>query len=556
MSILESLEELMDGNQVPTDEERKVLSQFLGKVDAKLSAVRETMGGLKEKLQTLEREEEALLEAAEPYKRALSPFRRLPEDMIREIFSACLDPGHNSTMSNKNAPMFLTQISSGLRQIAVTTPVLWTSIHIPIPRLSRTVLENGSKALAVKRAEGVREWLLKRSGSLPLNISVYDPARDYEIYDNDVPKEIIDILLSCCSRWKSVVFSGLPQSYFRVAALKESDTPLLQSLTLYLGRHPEIPPEIWAESGLLSGPSFERFALHGHAETFSRYAVNWANITHLTLQNTDIWEADEVPLTITDILRRTTRLVSCDISTSDIQLTGLSDIAEIPLPFLRILVISLTILSGVDRVHGVLSSMNAPLLEVFVYNLATEPGIRDFLQRSPNIRELGLGYASSYDIVAEYLRFCPLLTTLHLRGVSNSSSGDSEDDPSPGPENAFLELFCTDDENQCLCPRLQYILFEASLRISIETLRKFILRKKGNIAGWKGAIMFVHCDTATETLINKLKLEVEGVGVKFDVTCHTEYIADRLDEGMNSGDMYKASYRDWWPTAVSRPTYY
>ncbi|KJA21406.1 hypothetical protein HYPSUDRAFT_42054 [Hypholoma sublateritium FD-334 SS-4] len=124
MSILESLKELLAGNRAPTDEERNLALQCFGEVDAKLSAVHETIRSMKEKLRILEREEETLLEAAEPYKRILSPFRRLPEDIIREIFSACLEPGRNPTMSNRNAPMLLTQISSGLRQIAITTPVL------------------------------------------------------------------------------------------------------------------------------------------------------------------------------------------------------------------------------------------------------------------------------------------------------------------------------------------------------------------------------------------------------------------------------------------------
>ncbi|KJA21407.1 hypothetical protein HYPSUDRAFT_67750 [Hypholoma sublateritium FD-334 SS-4] len=351
-----------------------------------------------------------------------------------------------------------------------------------------------------------------------------------------------------------MVFSCVPQSYIRVANLHESDTPLLQSLAIYYtnGSFPTVPPGIWAQSKILSGPSFERFSLCGYIESFSNYPVNWANITHLTLHSADMWQGNEVSFPIIDILRQTTRLISCDIFLSDYLPSGPSNIAEISLPFLKVLALSGSNSSSADRI---LSSTNAPLLEIFDNNLGTEHGLKDFLQRSPNIRELVLRSATSYDILAEYLRCCPLLTTFHFRGSNGNLGGADSDDSFPSSENAFLELFYADEEDQCLCPRLQYILIEGWLRISFEPLRKFILRKRGSIPGWKGVVMAVRCDTAAEALIEGLKLAVEGV--RLDIICHTGNVVHKLDAGMGLDDEYGEARRpDWWPTAVSRPVFY
>ena len=205
---MESLEDLFITNRVPSDEEQRRLKQLVAEYDDRLTTITNKISVLETHLQILNDEKRAILESMEPLKQALSPFRQLPEDIVREVFIACLETERNPTMSNKEAPVLLTQISSATRMIALSTPALWASIHICIPSLlSASSMMDRAKSDMDARTKGVEEWLLRRSGSCPLNISFQNFDEDGLVFGN----RIIDILLRCSSRWRYVRFSCLPE---------------------------------------------------------------------------------------------------------------------------------------------------------------------------------------------------------------------------------------------------------------------------------------------------------------------------------------------------------
>ncbi|KAJ6555365.1 hypothetical protein DFH09DRAFT_1365732 [Mycena vulgaris] len=89
------------------------------------------------------------------------PARKLPEDIIRDIFRACL-PSYQSPLSlSYESPLLLCFIFSGWRQLALSTPRLWAAVHVAVPNQAKLqVLIEISTA-----------WL-NRSGVLPLSICV------------------------------------------------------------------------------------------------------------------------------------------------------------------------------------------------------------------------------------------------------------------------------------------------------------------------------------------------------------------------------------------------
>ncbi|KAJ7845416.1 hypothetical protein B0H14DRAFT_2203316, partial [Mycena olivaceomarginata] len=94
----------------------------------------------------------------------ISPIRQLPVDIIREIFIACIPTDQNPVMSVKMAPLLLSRICSGWRTIALSTPRLWSSIHVPEPHAKLPqYVRDGCLQL-------MKTWLT-RSGGLPLSIS-------------------------------------------------------------------------------------------------------------------------------------------------------------------------------------------------------------------------------------------------------------------------------------------------------------------------------------------------------------------------------------------------
>ncbi|KAJ7845498.1 hypothetical protein B0H14DRAFT_2193944, partial [Mycena olivaceomarginata] len=60
---------------------------------------------------------------------AVSPVRRLPEDIFRGLFIAALPSTRNCALSADEAPFLLCRICRSWRAIARTTPCLWASIH-------------------------------------------------------------------------------------------------------------------------------------------------------------------------------------------------------------------------------------------------------------------------------------------------------------------------------------------------------------------------------------------------------------------------------------------
>ncbi|KAJ7892808.1 hypothetical protein B0H14DRAFT_2685809, partial [Mycena olivaceomarginata] len=63
------------------------------------------------------------------HKALISHPRRLPVDILREIFVACLPVDRNAVMSAQEAPLLLGRICSTWRSIVLTTPRLWASLH-------------------------------------------------------------------------------------------------------------------------------------------------------------------------------------------------------------------------------------------------------------------------------------------------------------------------------------------------------------------------------------------------------------------------------------------
>ncbi|KIM47160.1 hypothetical protein M413DRAFT_57140, partial [Hebeloma cylindrosporum] len=63
----------------------------------------------------------------------LSPVRRLPIDILQEIFYQCLPTDHHPIMSATEAPMLLTRVSSLWRSVAFSMPRIWAKLHIPFP---------------------------------------------------------------------------------------------------------------------------------------------------------------------------------------------------------------------------------------------------------------------------------------------------------------------------------------------------------------------------------------------------------------------------------------
>ncbi|KAF9260660.1 hypothetical protein L218DRAFT_871799, partial [Marasmius fiardii PR-910] len=163
-------------NYTPDKDGMQAIACTLHEPQQKLGALHEQIAQLEETLFKLKAERDSLQKYINEHHALLTPFRRLPVDIIREIFVRCLNP--YPTRSMKDAPLLLTTICKSWRQITLETPALWSSIHLFIPELPRHSVDRGSRLvidqysdLVKERLAGAERWL-KRSGAVPLRLSL------------------------------------------------------------------------------------------------------------------------------------------------------------------------------------------------------------------------------------------------------------------------------------------------------------------------------------------------------------------------------------------------
>jgi hypothetical protein len=109
---------------------------------------------------------------------------RLPMELLAAIFTECLESQFVRPCS-KDAPLLLCRICSVWRQVAVSTPSLWSSIHIQLP----------AKTMSRSLHFGVQSWL-SRSGALPLAIRI-DACKRFSC-------ESFDAFIPSFKRWRDV----------------------------------------------------------------------------------------------------------------------------------------------------------------------------------------------------------------------------------------------------------------------------------------------------------------------------------------------------------------
>ncbi|TFK42140.1 hypothetical protein BDQ12DRAFT_645626 [Crucibulum laeve] len=195
-------------NYVPSDREISHIKQLLVEPQMGLLTLDKEIQRVQGLLNDLLLKRDALQRMLKAHEALISIPRRLPRDILQEIFLHCLPTDRNAVMSCKEAPLLLGRICSNWRTIVYATPQLWSSVHIcvfecesfgflPDLGIDYETYLTLSERIRCSRIQAVRDWL-NRAGSCPLSISYYTipgtphwNGTDYEMY----PDHIMKILL-------------------------------------------------------------------------------------------------------------------------------------------------------------------------------------------------------------------------------------------------------------------------------------------------------------------------------------------------------------------------
>ncbi|KXN89122.1 hypothetical protein AN958_06323 [Leucoagaricus sp. SymC.cos] len=139
------------------------------------------------------------------------PMGRLPAELLAQVFEHCLPSDTFSVPVSSQAPLLLAHTCPRWRSVALSTPSLWSTLHIVYkdPSLDVPMASN---------------WL-QRSGCLPLSVCI---SIDF---NEQSAQEILDVLCEHASRWKHVRFEfrGLYCPPMYTLSLAENNTPLLRA---------------------------------------------------------------------------------------------------------------------------------------------------------------------------------------------------------------------------------------------------------------------------------------------------------------------------------------
>ena len=316
-------------NYTPSASEILDIKDLLTEPLARLSTLDAEIARLRSIISVLYAQRYALRKEINAHRALISPFRRLPLDIMGEIFAHCLPTHHNAVMSVEEAPLLLGRICSRWRSITLSTPRLWASLHIPTPTPDSHLGPASVRKMAT-RYEAVGEWIL-RSGAIPLSISLYTPDPFYSFRSSRDSQEDMESfervsrqILPFSRRWKTVYLRAMESSFAHFQAIVKGDVPMLESLSIVNIPMKNLGPQVssqaerpWKKSsGLLSAPELRRLSLTHFREDLLDLPVHWSQLTHLKLDEEGSTQSSEKLnglrySQVVKVLKKCPLLVSC-----------------------------------------------------------------------------------------------------------------------------------------------------------------------------------------------------------------------------------------------------
>ncbi|KAJ3541964.1 hypothetical protein NMY22_g3688 [Coprinellus aureogranulatus] len=120
-------------NYVPSERELVQIDSFLQSPKRRLAEVSAEIESVQRVLNELQTRKTALSEVIHAHEALKNPIRRLPREVLQEIFIHCLPTDHLPTLDNAEAPLVLTRVCRAWNTLVQETPALWSALHIVVP---------------------------------------------------------------------------------------------------------------------------------------------------------------------------------------------------------------------------------------------------------------------------------------------------------------------------------------------------------------------------------------------------------------------------------------
>lgn len=406
-------------------------------VDSRLSALYGFMRTLKFKRHVLKAHLDAYV----------YPVSTLPNEIVSEIFLQCVSSSNRADRipSGRKAPLILGQICHKWRQIALSTPSLWTTIELRL----------GNHETHENQLHLLETWL-SRSRDCPLSLSIHYEMPmisigfgiSYGDYSGDV-REFIKAILPHCRRWEYleliVPFQNLTLIH------REIETPLLRDLTVGItnldqihayGDDPDDPK--WPIQMFDHAPKFREviFAL-GFDATVFRFP--WEQMTSISIIQ------PHSPNDLATVLRSSPNVgyFMGELAAPSIHQPTPADVEPIP-PLAHLHSLNLTADAHSHAYVGLLEKLTLPALRVLRLSEVSamdEPGaaVRDLLARS-GCQRLRIIVVDAEYSKRFYRTLWPSVREIVLQRPEDADSADESSDTGSSAEDEGDEADSSDAE--------------------------------------------------------------------------------------------------------------
>jgi hypothetical protein len=376
--------DLLSGNYIPTESQTQMICDTISSAQADISQLDGEITRLQAVLDGLAHKRDALRKYTNLHMALVAPIRRLPPEVLSEIFMQCMENNYVYRRLN-TAPLLVGSVSSRWRTIALSTPRLWASFSLTIrPKYLKTDV-----VLA-------KAWLA-RAGTCPLTICLSNKG----FYQNAM-KPLMDVFLLHCEQWYDIYLS-VPLQVLRSLAPAKHRLPRLQKLYLDFDLEEtisifEFAPQLRSlqlTTSLAPGPSMAK--------------VPWNQIEYLDMGNCQLDQC-------LDLLRVTPNLEKCAVRLSHSEPRH----SHSPVQLLRLR--SLAIFSDPRNLIDKLLLPNLSEISINTRNIldapwTTTPQLISLLSQCSLAKlSLNVNKPPSDDVMIQILQTCPSLVELDLRG--------------------------------------------------------------------------------------------------------------------------------------------
>ncbi|KAJ7253484.1 hypothetical protein C8J57DRAFT_1137234 [Mycena rebaudengoi] len=450
---------MLNTNAIPDDAEYQQIRDFLVEPRKEAAHLAEQIARMQKLLEDLTHKHDDLTEFIDAHVALVSPARRLPVDVVREIFVASLPANRNCAISAKESPLLLCAICQSWRHLALSTPQLWASIHIVARSNNETE----------RMIHTVHTWLA-RSGALPLSMSLVVSRSQWAVPDAST---LLMALIRYSLRWKHIRFILPPDQFEPLSSISPEEVPILEKASIDgFGNldvdHTMMCPRLaFLRTRSLWSASFNaRFV---SPETPIRLEF----LRHLSFEIIGGTPSYMTAQSTLEILRRSAVLETCTI----LILGDLDSPSNLPcrMEHLRYLCVSSF---GSDGVTHFFEALELPNLRCLEYGGILELHFLPLLTSAHSVECLILHSAAFTAALLDVLRLTPMLEELDITGDTRMPSPDPAV-PWTVPDGGFIPLLTPQAQSDftVVCPRLQRISLRAFNSLSDTALLEFIIAR-------------------------------------------------------------------------------